>query len=198
MLVQHIMQRSPITVAPGASLGEARDLTLERGIRHLLVVDDGRLVGIVSDRDLKGARGEPAVGDIMTRAVIAVAPDAPVEEAGHLMVREKISALPVTLGERVVGIVTETDVLRLFVRALGATEPSSRLDVALGPGREALADVIGIVESTGMRISSILTLSAPGGGREVVIRIPTIDPRAAVTALAASGYAPATRWREAR
>jgi acetoin utilization protein AcuB len=197
MLVEHIMRSSPVTVTPDASLAEARGLTLERGIRHVLVVDDGRLAGIVSDRDLKAARGEPVVGDIMTRAVITVSPDAPVEEAARIMVRERISALPVTLDERLVGIVTETDVLRLFVVALGTMEPSSRLDVTLGPDRDALADVIRIVESAGTRISSVLTLATPDGRREVVIRVGTIDPRAAVSALAANGYPPVTPWREA-
>ena len=188
MLVEQIMQSNLVTVTSRASLAEARSLTSRRGIRHVLVVDDGRLVGIVSDRDLKATRGEPVVGDIMTRGVITVAPDAPVEEAGRVMVSEQISALPVMLGARLVGIVTETDVLRLFVRALGAMEPSSRLDVALGPERDDLADVIRTVESTGTRISSVLTLAAPGGRREAVIRVATIDPRNAVTALAASGH----------
>jgi acetoin utilization protein AcuB len=195
MLVEHIMQSTLVTVTPEATLSEARRLTRQRGIRHLLVVESGHLAGIVSDRDLKGATGEGTVGDIMTRAVITVAPDAAVEDAARLMVREKISALPVMRGDGPIGIVTETDVLRLFVRALGATEPSSRLDVQLGPDRTALADVVRIVESTGTRISSIMTLESPDGGREVVIRVPTINPASAVQALAANGYALATPWR---
>lgn len=111
----------------------------------------------------------------MTRGVIPVAPDAAVEDAGRLMVGEKLSALPVMRGDRPIGIVTGTDVLRLFVRALGATEPSSRLDVQVGPDRSVLADVVRIVESTGTRISS--------------------NPASAVHALAANGYALRTPWR---
>jgi len=130
----------------------------------------------------------------MTRVVITVAPDAPVEDAGRLMVHEKISALPVMRRDQPTGIVTETDVLRLFVRALGATEPSSRLDVQLGSGRSALADVVRIVESTGTRISSIMTLESPDGGREVVTRVPTINPASAVHALTANGYVLTTKW----
>lgn len=195
MLVEQIMQSTLVTVASQTTLTEARRLTRQRGIRHLVVVDGGRLVGIISDRDLKGATGEGPVGDIMTRGVITVAPNAAVEDVGRLMVGEKISALPVMRGDRPIGIVTETDVLRLFVRALGATEPSSRLDVQLGPDRSALADVVRIVESTGTRISSIMTLEGPDGGREVVIRVPTINPASAVHALAANGYALTTPWR---
>lgn len=196
MLVEQIMQSTLVTVTPETAFPEALRLTRQRGVRHLLVVDHDRLVGIVSDRDLKGAVGAPAMREIMTPDVTTVAPNAPVEEAGRLMVHEKISALPVTLGGRLLGIVTETDVLQLFVRALGAAEPSSRLDVALGPDRAALADVVRLVEDTGTRISSIMTLASPDGRREVVIRVPTINPLAAVRALGASGYSVATPWRE--
>jgi acetoin utilization protein AcuB len=196
MLVQHIMQSPPLSVTPATTLHEVRQLMRRRGIRHVLVVEGGRLAGIVSDRDLKNASAQGRADEIMTRELITVAPDAPVEEAGRLMVREKISALPVTLGGRLVGIVTETDVLRLFVTALGATEPSSRLDVRLGAERTALAEVVRLVESTGVRPTSVLTLTAPDGGREVVLRIPTIDPGPVVRALAADGYSVETPWRE--
>jgi acetoin utilization protein AcuB len=111
MLVEQIMQSTLVTVTPETTLAEARRLTRQRGLRHLLVVEHDRLVGIVSDRDLRGATGDPAVSEIMTRAVLTVVPNTPVEEAGRLMVHEKISALPVMLGDRLVGVVTETDVL---------------------------------------------------------------------------------------
>jgi hypothetical protein len=86
-------------------------------------------------------------------------------------------------------------VLQLVVRALGAGEPSSRLDVRLGPARSALADVVQIVEGTGLSISSIMTLVGADGTREVVIRVPTIDPRPAVHALEGKGYSVTTPWR---
>lgn len=93
MLVEHVMQSTLVTVTPETTLPEALRLTRRRGIRHLPVVEHARLVGIVSDRDLKGAMDAPAMREIMTRAVMTVAPNAPVEEAARLMVHEKISAL---------------------------------------------------------------------------------------------------------
>jgi acetoin utilization protein AcuB len=195
MLVERIMQSNLVTVAPETTLAEAFRLTRRRGIRHLLVVEHDRLVGIVSDRDLKGVTGASTMGEIMTRAVMTLPPSAPVEEAARLMVRERISAVPVTLGERLLGMVTETDVLGLFVRALGAAEPSSRLDVTLGPERTALTDIVRAVEGAGTPISSLMTLSEPDGSREVVIRVPTINPLPAVRALEASGYPVKTPWR---
>jgi acetoin utilization protein AcuB len=204
MLVHDIMQRNVVTVAPHTTLPEAIELTRQRGIRHLPVLEGTELVGIVSDRDLKRAMSSPAsalaahersslmervtMRDIMTRPVITTGAGFAVEEVAHMMVREKISALPVTEGGRLVGIVTETDLMQLFVRALGAGEPSSRLDVLLGRDRTALADVVTTLEQAGVPISSIVTLVGPDGSREIIVRIATINPAAATRALESRGY----------
>lgn len=204
MLVADIMQTKLVTVTPRTTLPEAVRLIQQRGIRHLPVVEEDRLVGIVSDRDLKRAMASPAtnltvhelgylldrltVEEIMTRPVIIIGPSFPVEEAARIMVREKISALPVTEGAGLVGIVTETDVLDLFVRAMGAGEPSSRLDVVLGRNG-SLGEVVRAVEAGGAPISSIMTLPDRNGGREAIVRIATINPVPAIRELQARGYA---------
>ena len=205
MLVSDVMHTDVVTIEPATSLADAMRLVQQRRIRHLPVLDGQELVGIVSDRDLKRAMASPAtslemhelrylldrvrVDEIMTRAVITIGPMLAVEEAARLMVGEKISALPVTDLGRLVGIVTETDVLDIFVRALGAGEPSSRLDVVLGSAPGALADVVGLIAATGASISSIVTLRNAEGLREAIVRIASIDPRAAVAALRDRGYA---------
>jgi acetoin utilization protein AcuB len=202
MLVQDIMQSRVITVTPYTGLAEALGIVRARGIRHLVAVDGDGLAGIVSDRDLKQAGAldprpdEWTIGDIMTRPVITIEPGAPIEDAAHLMLAEKISALPVTRGGRLVGIVTETDVLRLFVKALGATEPSSRIDVVLPPSAGALPDAVAAVQAAGAPVASIVTLPGAEGARDAVIRVGTIDPRAAVAALAGRGYAVKTPSRD--
>ena len=211
MLVQDIMQAELITITPETALPEALRLVQRRGVRHLPVVENGNLVGIVSDRDLKRAMPSAAtslsaqelnylldrvkVGEFMTRGVITIAPMFPVEEAARIMVTEKISALPVTEGGRLVGIVTETDVLRLFAKAMGALEPSSRLDVLLGDRPAGLGEVIQIVEGAGTSISSVMTLAGRGGAKEAVIRVATINPGPAIKALEAQGYTVRDSWR---
>jgi acetoin utilization protein AcuB len=211
MLVQDEMQTKLYTVTPETTLPEALRLTGQRGIRHLLVLDGDRLVGILSDRDLKRAMASSAtslatqelnyllerlrVREFMTKSVITIAPMFPIEDAARLMVLEKIGALPVTEGERLVGLVTETDVLRLFVRALGAGEPSSRLDVSLGSRPHAVAEVVQTVEAAGAEISSLVTLTGGTGLREAVIRVRTINPRPVVWALETRGFTAREAWR---
>jgi acetoin utilization protein AcuB len=204
MQVADVMQTRVVTIGPETTLPAALRLARERGIRHLPVMEDGRLVGMVSDRDLKRALPSAAtslaaneltylldkvtVAEIMTRGVIVVSPAVPVEEAARRMVDEKISALPVLAGGVLVGLLTETDVVRLFVRALGAGEPSSRIDVRLGEGRSALAEIVHLVEAAGGPVVSLVTLLS-GREREAVIRVASIDPRAAIAALRSRGYA---------
>lgn len=203
MYVQDIMQRHVVTVTPETRLPEAMHLMRERGFRHLPVLADGALVGIVSDRDVKRAMASASrpvataerdamdsgvrMVDIMTRSVITAGPTFTVEEAARVMVAERISALPVTEGGRLVGIVTETDVLALFVRALGAVTPSSRLDVVLGSHGAALADVIQAIEAIAP-IASVVTLEDRAGHREAIVRVATMNPRPAIQALEARGY----------
>jgi acetoin utilization protein AcuB len=212
MTVQDIMQRGVVTVSPESKLGELTSLLGRRGIRHLPVLDQGSLAGIISDRDLKGAMASLATtaspanllsrldhltaADIMTRAVMTIGPMVPAEEAARVMVAKKISALPVTEGTRLVGIVTDTDVLHLFVRAMGVTEPSSRVEVTLGEGAHALYRVVQTLEGVNAVISSIMTLKSPVTGlREAVIRVATINPGPAIKALKAQGFTVRESWR---
>jgi acetoin utilization protein AcuB len=211
MLVQDVMQTKLFTVTPETTLPEAQRLTAQRGVRHLPVLDGGRLVGIISDRDLKRAMASSAtslevhelhylldhlkVEEIMTRVVITIGPTFPIEAAAVLMIQEKIGALLVTDGERLIGLVTETDVLRLFVRAMGAGEPSSRLDVALGNRPHALAEAVQAVEAAGAEISSMVTLTNEGGFKEVILRVRTINPTPVVCALQVRGFTTREPWR---
>lgn len=214
MLVRDVMQVAVVTATPATGLRHLLQLMRQRGIRHLPVVEQGALVGIVSDRDVKAATASLAMSgegatfadrldrltaaDIMSHPVHTLSPDFAVEAAARRMVDERVSALPVIEGGRLVGIVSETDVLRLFVRALGAAEPSSRLDVVLGSHRHALAEVLRLVEQAGAAVASVMTLAAPGGLREAVVRVATIDPAPAVRALTAAGYTVRDAARDSR
>lgn len=204
MLVRDVMQTHPVSASLETRLPDLARLLQRRGFRHVPILDGGKLVGIVSDRDVKQAMfsaasvtegrersrllDELTAGQIMSRAVVTIGPMFGVEEAARLMATRKISAVPVTEGDRLVGLLTETDVLQLFVRAMGVLEPSSRVDVILRDPTVGLGDVVLVVESTGIRIGSLMTLVLPSGEREVALRLTTMDPAPAVEALQAGGY----------
>ena len=134
MRVRDLMTGAPITVSPATSMLDARHLLLSKHFRHLLVTKDDQLVGIVTDRDIRLNLPSQAtslsvweinhlltkltVGQVMTESVITVGPNRDAADAARLMLDHKIGALPVTDGGRLIGIVTETDMLRAFVQAL--------------------------------------------------------------------------------
>src|SRR4030043_2285803 len=136
MNVAKRMKRSPVFVDEGDSMKKAMDLLKEHEIRHLPVLKDGeKLVGILSERDIKQASPSPAtaleireiyylldkvkVKQIMTRRVYTVSSNASIEEAALIMREKKIGCLPVVDGGKVVGILTETDILDAFLDLLG-------------------------------------------------------------------------------
>ena len=132
MKVRELMTREPLSVPVDTPVVDARRLMLERRIRHLLVKDGGRLAGIVTDRDIRLNLPSPAtslsvweinyllarmtVASVMTSTVITVDPNRDVAEAASIMLDHKVGALPVVDGGTVVGIMTETDILRAFTR----------------------------------------------------------------------------------
>ena len=119
MPVRQIMTRRVVTVRPETTLAEARRLLDEHRIRHLPVLLDGRLAGIVSDRDLRSAAGanrrQTAVDEIMTPTPFIVGPDTRVEEAARLMLDRRIGGLPVVEASELIGIVTSDDLLRALL-----------------------------------------------------------------------------------
>ena len=130
MIVRDLMTRDPLTVSIDTPLLEARRMMMERRIRHLLVTDGRRLAGIVTDRDIRLNLPSPAtslsvwevnylvarlsVDSVMTRPVITVDPRRDAVAAARIMLEHKIGALPVIDAGTIVGIVTETDILRAF------------------------------------------------------------------------------------
>lgn len=140
MLTRELMKSPVVTVGEEASLRQAMALMAERRIRRLPVVQDGRLVGIVTDRDCRKAWTSSAaplaryelaylldelrVKEVMSRDVIAVTPDTPVREVARLIRSNKIGGLPVVEGDAVVGIVTTTELLGAVTRVLEERYPT--------------------------------------------------------------------------
>ncbi len=132
--VKEIMMGSPVTLGPEDTLDLVNDVISLGRIRHIPVLHDGRLVGIISERDLMG-NAVPAIfglkqksksallktyriKEFMKKKVVTVAPDTPIKDAAHLMVQKKIGCVPVLSEGSLVGLVTATDILR-YVERLG-------------------------------------------------------------------------------
>jgi acetoin utilization protein AcuB len=133
-VVEDIMTPNPLTVTPRNAIRSAVNLMREGGFRRLPVVDRGRLVGIITDRDLRRAANSPVVvreqwydnfildhievGSCMTPNPLTIEPDAPIAEAARIMRNHKIGGLPVVANEQLVGIITETDLLDFLIELL--------------------------------------------------------------------------------
>jgi acetoin utilization protein AcuB len=136
MLVRDLMTRTVITAPPDTPVTAARALMSRERIRHLLVTDGDRLLGMVTDRDIRLNLASPAtslsvwelnyllarmtVGEVMTKSLIVVDPERDARAAARIMLDHRIGALPVLEADRLVGIVTETDVVRAFAEAEAA------------------------------------------------------------------------------
>ena len=201
LLVRDSMVREVITVSPETTAAEALKLCREKGIRHLPVLDGGRMVGLISDRDLRlatPALGDPnraaalqkiLVGDEMSREIATADPEDPIEQAAMAMHERKIGCLPVVEGDELVGILTASDVMAALVRLVGAHGPGSRLEVAFPDEPGALAEVVGIVRDQGVNIVSVLSAPDDDGSRSVaVIRLATINPAEVVRSLEEAGF----------
>ena len=121
ILVRDVMTRKVVTIGPETACDKARRLMEEHRIRHLPVVAGGRLLGMVSDRDVRSAAAQTRgtlAEKIMTGDPVTITPETRVEHAARLMLDGRFGSLPVTDGQTLIGIVTYTDLLRAFVRVI--------------------------------------------------------------------------------
>ncbi len=174
MLVKDRMSKHPITITADVRVDEALKVMRDNKVRRLPVVDKtGRLVGIVSEMDLLYASPSPTtslsvyelhyllaritVQDVMTKEVISVEEDTPLEEAARIMVDNKIGGLPVVRDGKLVGIITETDLFKIFLELLGARERGVRLTLQVPNKKGILASITGQIAQMGGDIISLGT-----------------------------------------
>ena len=165
MLVGERMKHPVITISPEMPIVDALNLMKRDHIRRTPVVKDGKLVGIVSDKDLLNASPYPAtslsvwemnyllskitVKDVMTKKVMTVAEDTPIEEAARIMADNKIGGLPVLREEQLVGIITETDLFKVLLELMGAREHGVRVTAIIQEKQGQLAHLTELIASAG-------------------------------------------------
>ncbi|MFU8858117.1 MAG: CBS and ACT domain-containing protein [Deferrisomatales bacterium] len=190
MLVRKWMSPDPLTVQADTPVAKAASLMREHTIRHLPVLDGDRLVGVVTDRDLKEFSPSKATSlevhelhhlllqakasEAMTKEPLHVAPGDSIEHAARLMHDHKVGCLPV-VGEdgRVVGILTQEDVFEALVVVTGARSDTVRLQMTISDEPGSIKVVADKVRAQGLKLRSILTTyqGVPEGQRELILRV---------------------------
>jgi len=197
MLVKDWMSKDPITINDDTSMMKAIHLMKQNRFRRLPVLHEGRLVGIVSDRDLKEASPSKAttldvhelyyllaelhVKDIMTRDPVTTSPESTVEHAAQLMLENTISGLPVVdEAGQVVGILTQSDVFRAFMHITGILQGGVQFALRLKDRPGLIKVVVDLLRERGARFVSLLTsyTSAQEGYRDIYVRVKNLSPEA--------------------
>ena len=212
MLVKDRMTPDPVTITVDTSLKEALDLVRSKPFRHLPVMDEnGKLVGIVTEKSLVYASPTPSttlsvfevdyiltrtkVGQVIQGTVITVEPTLPVEEAARVMIDQRIGCLPVVENDELVGIISDTDIFRVFVEGLGGGHPSLRITVVVAEEVGSLARITSRVATLGGNIHSLgMFWGDRPQDRVVAFRLEGVDRETAVQALEADGIQVVHVW----
>lgn len=174
MLVKNWMTQPVATINRSDTIGLANQMIKERNIRSLPVLSEDTLVGIITDRDLKKAyvsektgleapkvaylNTRVKVGSIMTKSVITVKPNTTVDEVAKIMLKHKISSVPVLDdAEKVIGIITLSDIFRLLISLTGIEAEGTQIAVEISTETGTVKEVADIIRSVGGRISNLLT-----------------------------------------
>ncbi len=190
MLAQNWMTRDPITVEANTPFLEARLLLKKHRIRHLPVVERGKLIGVVTDRDLKEAAPSAATGldvyelnylllkmsvrELIKREPVTIKPDHAIEKAALLMRDNKIGCLPVVDDTgRLLGLITETDMLGVMVDILGEAEKGTRIAFEVADTPEICREVAQLLHDFPVDLRSLTThaLRARPGYRAFLVRV---------------------------
>jgi acetoin utilization protein AcuB len=184
MLIRDIMRSPAVAISADTTLQDAYRTMREQGIRHLPVLEGEKVVGVVTDRDLRLATSSlapsPFSPDSRVSAVMSAAPltaDAfdPVEDAARTMRERKIGCLPVLDDGRLIGIVTGLDLLDALMRLTGVHKPSGRLEVRLPDQPGELARLTSFVSQRDLNVHSILTYPDGPDSVRTVLRIGSIE-----------------------
>jgi acetoin utilization protein AcuB len=184
MFVGERMSRPVISVSPEDPINEVLAMFRNEHIRRAPVMKEGKLVGIVSERDLLNASPSSAttlsvwelnyliskvkVKDVMTKKVITVDADTPIEEAARIMADKKIGGLPVMSSGKVVGVITETDLFKILLELMGARQKATRVTVTVPDRPGELAKITKAIASNGGDFISFGIFSGPDADSKVV------------------------------
>jgi acetoin utilization protein AcuB len=194
MKIHSLMIPDPITITADASIREAIEVMKTNSIRHLPVVAQGDLLeGLVTLADLKQGLIPSLVADIslqdmMIRDPITADPEADIEIAAQLIYKHKISGIPVVRDSRLVGIITETDILRAFIDMMGILTATSRIDIEIDQRPESFQNALRVINAAGGDVINVGMTAQQTGKREYYFRLASCKTGAIRKALEREGF----------
>ena len=194
MLVGQKMTKKPVTVAPDVTLAAARK-KMGGKFRRVPVVENGTMVGILTDRDLRqhtGMLDKTKVNAVMTKKVVTVTSATPIERAARLLLRRKIGGLPVVDDGKLVGIITTSDLLQALVGLVGGAEDeATRIDLVLTSDAETnpMMAAARVVDEEAGEILGLGTYQPEDEESPIFyVRVPADDAQRVAGALAQNGF----------
>lgn len=178
MFVRSFMSSPVVSMTSDTKAIDALEVMQARKIRRIPVTEDGRLTGILTLGDLQAVlglqeqsvrRAATRLGDIMTRSVRTVSPEDPLERAARVMLDHDVSGLPVLDGDRLVGIITESDIFLAFTRIMGIVERGVRVVMTVPEGADLMEQLAR--RTAGMTVRSLAAYPSREGGWEAVVRV---------------------------
>ena len=206
MFAKDYMTKTVMTVHPEDYLVDVRKSMQDQGVRHLPVVDGGKLVGIVSLNTIRDAAPSKAtdlsihevhyllskmkIREVMKKDVVTCGPDDHVEDIAKIMQTKRIGAVPVVDKGKLLGILTNDDMFRILMQMLGMDTPGKRITFEMERGQgEKLVDIVQAIKDRGKFIKSFLSMESPHPGRQtVILNLDDSDMSEVVDALAGLGF----------
>lgn len=202
MLIEEIMKKQVQTLQPDQTVQNVFELFEKQRIRHAPVVKNGKVVGVVSDRDLKDALPsrftvspkkdayEKTVEDIMTKNPVTAHPMDFVEEIALVFYDQQIGCLPIISGGELVGFITETDLLYKYIELTGAHQPGSQIEIRVPDRSGVLFDVSKVFHDKNVNILSVLVYpdSNNSENKILVFRVQTMNPLSLINDLRKEGF----------
>ena len=194
MKISDLMIPDPITISEKASITDALELMKLNSIRHLPVVSSKKLLrGFVTLADLKQGLipsmvGDVSLSDLMIEDPIQVRPDDDIEIAARLIYKHKIGGMPVVKNRKLVGIITETDILRAFIDMMGILSGSSRIDVLMSNEQGAFKEALQVINDCGADIINVGIAAQQADNRIYFFRLATCQTNVIKAALEKKGF----------
>jgi acetoin utilization protein AcuB len=206
MRIKEMMTKNPVTIEPDTLVLDARRIMKEKNIHRLPVIEKGKLIGIVTKHDLLDAAPSPAtpvsvhdlnyllskmkVKEIMKKNPVTVTPNTPFEDALRVGQEKKIGSFPVVENGKLVGITTESDIVRYLIHALGIHEEGSRITiVGLGEKLGELEKIISITNQNKTMILSMIVLPRRQKGDWMIeLRLNTKNPKKIIQNFKKDGF----------